>query len=54
MQTAEILKKQGVERCGEILRKFDNKKNLAESIAMMNKKLSKLAVKGTLRKSEGE
>jgi 4-phosphopantoate--beta-alanine ligase len=54
VQTAETLKKQGVEKCNEILRKFDNKKNLAESIAMMNKKLSKLAEKGTLRKSEGE
>jgi len=54
VQTAEMLKKQGVEKCNEILRKFDNKKNLAESIALMNKKLLKLAEKRTLPKSERE
>jgi 4-phosphopantoate--beta-alanine ligase len=54
VQMAERLKKQGVEKRREILQKFDNKKNLAESIALMNKNLSKFAEKGTLPKRKEE
>ena len=54
VQTAENLKKQGDEKCEEILRKYDNKKNLAESIAVMNKNLSKLAGKSARIASGGE
>ena len=45
VETAEKLKKQGVRKCREILRNFDNKKNLAESINFMNENLSKFAEK---------
>jgi 4-phosphopantoate--beta-alanine ligase len=54
VQMAERLKKQGIEKRREILRKFDNKKNLAESIALMNKNLSKFAEKGALPKRKRE
>jgi 4-phosphopantoate--beta-alanine ligase len=51
---AERLKKQSLKKGREILRKFDNKKNLAESIGLMNKNLSKFAERGTLPKKKEE
>jgi len=46
VETAEKLKKQGIKKCKEIMLKFDNKKNLAESIAQIQERLSKIAEKG--------
>lgn len=43
VQIAQKLKKQAKGKCEEILRDFDNKKNLAESIILMNENLSNLA-----------
>jgi 4-phosphopantoate--beta-alanine ligase len=54
VQAAQTLKKQGAGKCREILRKFDNKKNLAESITLMNKNLSRLAGKSARTTGEGE
>jgi 4-phosphopantoate--beta-alanine ligase len=45
VRTARKLKKQDAEKCGEVLRNFDNKKNLAKSISLMNRNLSKLSEK---------
>ena len=45
VETAGKLK-QDLEKCHEILRDFDNKKNLAESIILIIERLSKLAEKG--------
>ena len=45
VETAGKLK-QDLEKCHEILRDFDNKKNLAESIILIKERLSKLAEKG--------
>jgi 4-phosphopantoate--beta-alanine ligase len=53
-QTAQKLKKQGVGKCREILRNFDNKKNLAESIKFMNESLARFAEKSLGIASEGE
>jgi 4-phosphopantoate--beta-alanine ligase len=46
LQSAERLKKQGVGKCRQILREFDNRKNLAESICLIDENLSKFAEKG--------
>ena len=54
VQTTEWLKKRDVEKWRDILRKFDNKRNLAESTVLMNRNLSKFAEKDTLLKSEAE
>jgi len=45
VRTTKKLKKQDSEKCAEILRDFDNKKNLAKSIGLMNRNLSKLSEK---------
>jgi 4-phosphopantoate--beta-alanine ligase len=45
VQAAQKLKEQGVEKCREILLNFDNRKNLAESIALIDENLSKFAQK---------
>lgn len=45
VETAEKLKKQDTGKCGEILRNFDNRKNLTESISLINENLSKFAGK---------
>ena len=46
VETVEKLKNQGVGNCREILRNFDNKKNLAKSMILIRENLSKLAAKG--------
>ena len=43
VETAKKLKKQNPKKCADILRKFGNKKNLAESINMIKENLTKLA-----------
>ncbi len=54
VKIAQALKKQGFRKCKEILSHFDNKKNLAESMALMNKNLSRFAEKSTQTKTRGE
>lgn len=54
VQTAQKLKKQAVGNLKRILPNFDNEKNLAESIILMKRNLSKLAEKSTHATSEGE
>lgn len=54
VETAEKLKKQDPKKCGEILRKYDNKKNLARSIAVIEENLSKLATQSAHTAGEGE
>jgi len=46
--------KQDVEKCHEILFNFDNKKNLVESMKLINERLSKLAEKGEYLTLEDE
>lgn len=46
VNVAETLKKQGIERCREILAKFVNKANLADSIVLIKQRLTELAEKG--------
>jgi len=46
VEAAEKLKKQGAEKCGQILLEFDNKKNLAQAITLIKERLSKIAEKG--------
>jgi len=41
VQAAQKLKEQGVEKCREVLLNFDNRKNLAESIALIDENLLK-------------
>lgn len=41
-EIAKELRKEGKEKCELILASFDNRKNLAESIALINKRLSEL------------
>lgn len=54
VQTAESLKKQGVGKYAEILLNFDNKKNLAGSITLMNENLTKFAERTVRITSKGE
>jgi 4-phosphopantoate--beta-alanine ligase len=54
VETAEKLKKQDPKKCGEILRKYDNKKNLAGSITVIEENLSKLATQSAHTAGEGE
>ena len=42
VETAEKLKKQKPKKCADILRKFDNNKNLADSITMIKENLTNL------------
>jgi 4-phosphopantoate--beta-alanine ligase len=51
VETARKLK-QDVKKCREILHNFDNEKNLAESLTLINERLSKLAEKGDYRALE--
>ena len=46
VETTEKLKAQGLEKCHEILRNFDNKRNLAESINLIKNRLLEAAEKG--------
>ncbi len=46
LEAARKLKMQGLEKCCEILHKFDNRRNLAESINLIKERLSKAAEKG--------
>jgi 4-phosphopantoate--beta-alanine ligase len=46
VEAAKKLKAQGIEKCREILRNFDNKRNLAESINLIKEYLSKAAERG--------
>ena len=54
VQAAEKLKKRGIGKCGEILLNFDNKKNLAGSIILMNENLTKFAEKTVRITNKGE
>jgi 4-phosphopantoate--beta-alanine ligase len=54
VETAEKLKKQGTRKCKEILRNFDNKKNLAESITLIEENLSRTAEKNARATGEDE
>jgi 4-phosphopantoate--beta-alanine ligase len=45
-EAAKRLKQRGMTRSEEILKDFDNEKNLAKSIALVNRRLSKLAREG--------
>jgi 4-phosphopantoate--beta-alanine ligase len=53
VETAEKLK-QDLKKCQEILLDFDNKKNLAESITLIKKRLSRLAERGDYLALEDE
>lgn len=44
-ELAKELEKQGLRKCREKLQSFDNKKNLAESIALINERLTTLATR---------
>jgi 4-phosphopantoate--beta-alanine ligase len=46
VDTVEKLKNQGVGQCKEILGNFDNRKNLAKSIILIEENLSKFAAQG--------
>jgi 4-phosphopantoate--beta-alanine ligase len=48
VETTEKLKARGLEKCHEILRNFDNKRNLAESINLIKNRLLEAAEKGEL------
>jgi len=54
VETAEKLKKQGPKKCEEILRKYDNRRNLAESIVAIEENLSKRATQRAHVEGEGE
>ena len=46
VETVEELKNQGVGKCREILRNFDNRKNLAKSMILIRENLSEFAAEG--------
>jgi 4-phosphopantoate--beta-alanine ligase len=54
VETAAKLKKQNPKKCADILRKFDNKKNLAESITMIRENLKNLAMRTAHARSQEE
>jgi 4-phosphopantoate--beta-alanine ligase len=54
VETARKLKKQGPKKCREILRKYDNKRNLAESIVAIEENLLKLATQSAHNVGKGE
>jgi 4-phosphopantoate--beta-alanine ligase len=54
VETMKKLKMQGLEKCREILRNFDNNQNLAESINLIKERLSKAAEKGEQLTVEAE
>ena len=54
VETAEELKKQGPKKCKEILQRYDNKKNLANSIIAIEENLSRLAEQTAHTSGEGE
>ena len=54
VETAAKLKKQNPKKCADILRKFDNKKNLAESITMIRENLKNLATRTAHARSQEE
>jgi len=54
VETMKKLKMQGLEKCREILRNFDNNRNLAESINLIKERLSKAAEKGEQLTVEAE
>ena len=54
VETVEKLKKKDSEKCMEILRNFDNRRNLAESINLIKKNLTKSADKTVHSGSEGK
>lgn len=54
VETAEKLSGQRIKKYGEILNSFDNKKNLTESMALIEKRLSKFAEKGECLSLEDE
>jgi len=51
VETAAKLKKQNPKKCADILEKFDNNKNLAESITMIKENLTKLATQSAQARS---
>jgi len=50
VETVEKLKNQDLRRCKEILRNFDNRKNLAKSMILIRENLSKLAAEGVIER----
>jgi 4-phosphopantoate--beta-alanine ligase len=54
LETAAKLKKQNPKKCADILGKFDNNKNLAESITMIKENLTKLATQSAHAKNQEE
>jgi phosphopantothenate synthetase len=46
VETVEKLKNQGMGNCREILRNFNNGKNLAKSMVLIRENLSKFAAEG--------
>jgi len=50
VETVEKLKKQGVGKCREILRNFDNRKNLAKSMILIRENLSDFAAEGVVER----
>jgi 4-phosphopantoate--beta-alanine ligase len=54
VETAEKLKKQGPKKCEAILRRYDKRRNLADSIIEIEENLSKLATQTANTFGEGE
>lgn len=54
IEAAKELKKEDKKKCERILANFDNRKNLNESITLINEKLSKLAKEQKIAKLGGE
>ena len=52
LEIAAKLKKQNPRKCADILGKFDNNKNLAESITMIKENLTRLATQSAQAKSQ--
>ena len=48
VEVAEEMKMGGVDKCREVLAKFDNERNLAESIKIILQRLSKIVEKGEI------
>jgi phosphopantothenate synthetase len=46
VETVEKLKNEGLGKCREILRNFDNRKNLAKSTILIRENLSEFAAEG--------
>ncbi len=52
VEAVEKMKKQGAQKCKEILNNYDNGKNLAQSITLIKENLSKLAEKTSTQRGQ--